>query len=192
MSEGPTIICHGCGAEVPDWMRFHHQPEGCGQYTTPDPRRERATGEEGDGVPANIARAAEWWSNDDAAPFVERAPPPGDVPPKPWPLEEELRRSANDFLARLGWDVYDLEQGFRADGSSRVAEGIGDTYILHTDLRVAAWVEYKRWDNEPSEDQTRFARRVLDAGGIYLLVYETAQLVAWHELVRRRDASARL
>lgn len=101
--------------------------------------------------------------------------------------EDELRRSCNELLTKLGYDVYDLEQGYRPDGSSRVALGIGDTYIQHGRFGVRAWIEYKKWDNEPTPDQVDFGEAELTAGGSYLVIYEAPQLVAWHELVRRSN-----
>jgi hypothetical protein len=106
-----------------------------------------------------------------------RAPAPGPPPPKPWGLEEELRGAGNDLLKLVGFAVYDLEQGYRKDGSSRQTLGIGDCFIAGHGL--TAWIEYKRWDNEPSPEQLAFADVVLSEGGIYLLVYELEQLVTW-------------
>lgn len=177
-----TIRCHGCGEDVPAWTRYHWTGPGTGHYTEPDPRAPKGEPDEtGDDRPANIRRASAWWADGD----VRRAPPPGDVPPKPWAKEEELRRSCNNLLRSLGYDVSDLEQGFRLDGSSRVELGLPDTYIQHPALGVRAWIEYKRWDNEPALDQCVFAEAELAAGGSWLLIYEAGQLMAWHALVRR-------
>lgn len=113
------------------------------------------------------------------------APPPGPVPKKiGWLLEAELRGIGSDLMRTLGFVVYDLEQEYRADGSSRVTEGIGDSYFQGRGIR--GWIEWKRWDNEPSDKQRAFALEELGQGGIYLLVYETAQLVTWNQI---REAS---
>ena len=175
-----TIECHGCGLSVPHWMRFHHRPPGCDQYTRPDPKATKVQTKDPDGRPANIVRASRFFG---APPF--RAPAPGPVPKKPWPKEDELRKRALGLLANLGYDVYDFEQGYRADGSSRVTLGVGDAYVQHKQLGIRAWIEFKRWDNEPEVEQVAFGEGELAAGGSYLVIYETGQLVAWHELMRR-------
>lgn len=177
--------CHGCGQEVPAWTRFHHAPEGCGQYTTPDPKAKRTRTSDPDGRPANIVRAARFFGDP-----PHMAPAPGSVPPKGrWLTEEELRGQSLDLLETLGYDTSDLEQGYRGtgdrEGSSRVRLGIADAYVTHARLGVRAWIEFKRWDNEPGVDQIAFGEQELAAGGCYLVVYETAQLVAWHEIIRR-------
>lgn len=174
--------CEGCGALVPEWMRFHHPPEGCGRYTTPDPRFEKPRTKDPDGRPANIVRASRFWGE---PPY--RAPAPGPVPGKPWPLEEEVRRGSTELLLALGYCVSDLEQGHRPESGSRVRLGVPDMYVTHSGLMVRAWIEFKRWDGEPTAEQIEWGEEELAAGGSYLLVYESAQLVAWHELVRRRS-----
>lgn len=172
--------CAGCGELVEHWVRFHHRPEGCGQYTTPDPKAPTVRTKDPEGRPANIVRASRFFG---APPFL--APAPGPVPKKPWPLEEDVRRDGLGFLAKLGYDVYDFEQGYRADGSSRVTNGVADAYVQHAQLGIRAWIEFKRWDNEPEAEQSAFGEAELAAGGAYLVIYEVGQLLAWHEAVRR-------
>ncbi len=166
-------------------MRFHHAPDGCNQYTEPDPKAPKIRTKDPLGRPANIVRAARFFGD---PPHL--VPAPGEVPPKNlWPAEDELRGQSLDFLERIGYDVSDLEQGYRGrdgeGGTSRVRLGLPDAYVTHAALAVRDWIEFKRWDNEPSPDQVAFGEQELAAGGCYLVVYETAQLVAWHEAVRR-------
>lgn len=179
-----------CGELVDDHVRFHfakpHEEnegtEAAGHYVT-DPIRDSTNGDRpgfsvDESWPKHMVRASVFFGH---PPY--KAPPPGPVPAKPWGLEAELRRGCVAFLQRVGFAVYDLEQGYRDDGSSRVGEGIGDVYFHG--LGIRGWVECKRWDNKPSEAQRAFGLEELEAGGIYLLVYEVAQLVTWNQLRRR-------
>ena len=178
--------CEVCGELLESHVRYHWLPDGDGHYVTRGSYA-KAKSEEielaavSPKLPACVRRASRWWgSPPQRAPAVslERAPA------KPWGKEDDLRRAVIELLELRGFFVYDLEQGFRADESSRQTPGIGDAYFVHIGqprLELQGWIETKRWDNEPSEDQYTFGSRVLEAGGIYLLVYELAQIERWLE-----------
>jgi len=176
-------VCAGCGEELDDYVRFHWTGPESGHYA--DEEAEPTAGLEDpveldESWTANVRRAAVFFGR---GPL--RAPPPGPRPPAPWGREDDLRRGCVGFLRDLGFAVYDLEQGFRSDGSTRVGEGIGDIYFHGHGLR--GWVECKRWNNEPSKKQVAFGLEELGAGGCYLVIYELGQLVEWtHD--RRRSS----
>lgn len=176
-----------CGELVEDWIRFHRPdprsddghyveekgggvsevPAGASRVPPPpEPAKRRTKGG------TRRARCAHLWGDD-----AHRAPEPGPELSKPWPKEAELRAAGNNVLELAGFAVYDLEQGFRKDGSTRVTTGIGDVFFVGHGIR--GWIEYKRWDNEPTPEQHVFADLVLRNGGTYLLVYEVAQLGTW-------------
>ena len=166
-----------CGELVEDHVRFHWLAVDVGHYVD-DPPAKLLPPEDvvvPEDWPVRFKRSHDLWSSTG----IHRAPfPLLPVPAKPgWRPEEVLRGVCNEWLELQGFDVDDLEQGYREDGSSRVGLGIGDCFI--TGHGVTAWIEYKRWDNEPSADQRAFGRRVLENGGIYLLVYELVQLEHW-------------
>ena len=95
----------------------------------------------------------------------------------------------NRLLRQLGYRAYNLEQGHRPGaGHTRVGKGIPDVYFHG--LGVRGWVEFKRWDNDQTPEQEEFERHELEAGGIYLLVYELEQLVRWHEERPSRPGTA--
>jgi len=172
-----------CGELLEDHVRFHWTGEGVGHYVDPEGEERTAAEAELDiaadpSWTINLRRTIPFWG---AAPH--RAPPPGPRPPKPWGKEEDLRRGAIKYLKEVGFAVYDLEQGYREDGSSRVGEGIGDAYIQIPGL--SAWVEFKRWDNELSAKQRTFGTDELEAGGCYLVIYELGQLVEWNSNRRK-------
>jgi hypothetical protein len=174
-----------CGAMVPDWMRFHRPTSDSddGHYVddpssvvvVDNPVRELPS----DDWPVRFKRSGHLWG-----PAPHRCRPPTiPVPSKPWGREDELRRSVLAFLELQGCWTYDLEQGHRADESSRQTPGIGDAYFFDGHHGLQGWIETKRWDNEPSEDQRTFGERVLQSGGIYLLVYELGQVQDWWKAV---------
>lgn len=176
-----------CGELVESHTRYHWTDfaGGEGHYVDGQERESKparpGAAEQLESWPPNLVRASSLWG-----PPPATAPPPGEVPPKSfWPTEAELRRDGSKLMKTFGFAVYDLEQGFRVDQSSRVTEGIGDTYFHGEGIR--GWIEWKRWDNEPSDAQRAFGLEELAHGGIYLLVYETEQLVHWNQL--RRELS---
>lgn len=194
-----------CGELVESYARFHYArpheenvgTEAAGHYVHgPSLQEEHTDTFDGsvwtrelpprrDRKPYNLRLLADLWGG---APQL--APSPGAAPPDPklWDPESTVRRLSIDFMESFGYSVADLEQGYRGDGSTRVQTGIGDAYFHGHDLR--GWIEFKRWDNRPSADQIAFARRELDAGGIYLLIYEPGQLLAWHQAVRTHQGGS--
>jgi hypothetical protein len=172
-----------CGQLVEDHVRFHWTGPEHGHYVEEELQVAAAAVPGGmlipESWPKHLVFAASFFAG---PPYM--APPPGEVPPKPWGKEATLRRLGLQFLKGQGYGVWDLEQGYRAEsGGSRQGSGIGDAYVIRQDVR--AWIEFKRYDNEPSDAQVAFGTAVLDAGGIYLLIYEVDQLVRWHQALGR-------
>jgi hypothetical protein len=171
-----------CGEVVESHVTFHWLTTEEGHYVNDEKARAK---ENRDRLEVERNGRAEWPVNLQRAGALfgsppNRAPAFLAVPLKRlWTPEDNLRRAGNAVMRDLGYAVYDLEQGYRKDGSSRQTVGIGDCYFIG-DV-VQGWIEYKRWDNEPSQAQYAFAREVLEAGGIYLLVYDTYQLATWHQ-----------
>lgn len=177
-----------CGVLVEDHVRFHWTSNEVGHYVDAD--RQLETGgdlppaEVSPKLPACVRRASRMWGHPPwQAPAVTRE----RAPAKPWGSEDDLRADVLGAMAVRGFHVYDLEQGYREGrGGSRQTPGIGDAYFVHVSHSLEGWIETKLWDNEPSEAQYQFGTRVLEAGGIYLLVYEIAQVERWLDAVDPR------
>ncbi len=119
------------------------------------------------------------WMHARASDSRQAAPPPGEAPPKPWPLEDTARWTLMEVMGQLGYTAHNLEQGHRPDGGhSRVTKGLPDVYFTGHGYR--GWIETKRWDNDQTPEQTAFMAEELENNGIYLLIYEPEQFVRWH------------
>lgn len=126
------------------------------------------------------------------------APPPAVPPRRPWGIEEGLRLDVRRELGRAAalrqhhgkgagklpepighGDVHDLEQGHRPErGGTRVSKGLPDLYFRGHGIR--GWIETKRWDNVQTSEQVEWMLGELEAGGVYLLVYEVGQIARWY------------
>lgn len=169
-----------CGAEVEDHVRFHWTGDTGHYVGAPAGDKDESSEDGPETWPPNLRRmSAQGFMGDPP----KRAPHPGLVPDQlTWLPEESLRRMALEFLEGRGYEVHDLEQGFRPDGSSRVSLGLPDAYVQGHGVR--AWLEFKRWDNELTADQKTFAAKELRNGGSYLLIYEVEQVRLWHVAVK--------
>lgn len=87
--------------------------------------------------------------------------------------EEKLRRACNDTWKLLGFLVYDLEQGYRWGGTTRVTAGIADVLLLGHGLHV--WIEYKATTPQ-SEAQEFFEDSVKRNGGYYYVQRKVADV----------------
>ena len=73
--------------------------------------------------------------------------------------EEEIRRDVVKALRALGYSVWDTEQGYRKDGSTRVTAGLPDLFIAGHGRAIA--VEMKSLNGTfPSVSQRKLQRVV--------------------------------
>lgn len=190
MAKDDLVPCGVCGELVESWVRFHYaephtDPENPGHY-----------------VDGHTREVKEPVFIDETAPFDAEsygmAPPAPERPNVPkalkkvlTPLEEDVRWDGIGFLRGVGYQVYNMEQGYRpGPGHTRVGVGVPDTYFQGHG--ATGWIEFKRPDGKEArekqtDDQKSFERYELENGGVYLLVESVAQLVEWDRAYRGKQ-----
>lgn len=78
------------------------------------------------------------------------------------PLEKDEERAIISAAQQLGFHVYKTSQPQPAVGMTK---GLPDLYLSHPKLELRLWWEVKREGNTPTEHQSRFAKRIQEAGG---------------------------
>jgi hypothetical protein len=150
-----TLTCSGCGATVPAWMRYHHAPEGCGQYTEPA----KGAGAEKGAKARNVRAEA------------------SDAPVPDGRSEAEIRHAIVKLLRTLGYGVWDTEQGYRKDGSTRVTKGLPDLFVAGPAGTAA--VELKSAKGKQTPEQKGFGALWTKHGGTYMVWRSEADALAW-------------
>lgn len=106
--------------------------------------------------------------------------------PKDTRKEAEIRMGIREALGLYGWDVLDLEQGWRKDGTTRVTKGIADLAVMG--YGIFAWLEVKRPSTKQTVDQVAFEERCKGAGVPYHVVRSEDEAVEIMESLKaRRD-----
>jgi len=108
--------------------------------------------------------------------------------------EAEIRIGTRKALTKLGWDVLDLEQGYRPHecracgakiaGGTRVPLGTADLAVMG--FGVFAWIEVKRAGGRQTPDQLSFERRCKAAGVPYVVARSESEAVEYVEGLRTR------
>lgn len=176
------IPCAVCGELVEPWTRFHWakpftDPENPGHYV--------------DGGSRNLGAGPQETTEGEGL-----APPPPERPKYPKglekllaPSEDDVRREIVNYLDLSGWDVWDLEQGYRAGpGGARVTSGMSD--VVAVGFGLVAFIEMKSPKGQTARKkqrpgQARLERAVLGVGGTYLLVESLEQVKTWEKNHRR-------
>lgn len=171
-----------CGELVEDHVRFHWTSNDAGHYAD-DGKASSIAGAATTAAPAPPQGPAE-----EARDVLHRGPP---VPKVQAPIgggtEHDLvLKPAMDLFETLGYQVWQLEQNRKGE-SARQTPGLADLFVAGHG--VTAWAECKRWDGKQKPTQRTFETAVLTNGGIYLLVYELAQISTWHRAVLARKGS---
>lgn len=91
--------------------------------------------------------------------------------------EEEIRLAIRGVLELGGYVAVDLEQGYRADGSSRTRLGLADLYVMGRGR--SAWIEVKSVTGKQSDHQRGFEADCRRAGIAYFLWRSETEAMEW-------------
>lgn len=97
--------------------------------------------------------------------------------------EQEIRRDIVGFLRALGYRVWDHEQGYRKDGSTRVTKGFPDLIVAGHGRIVAAEIKSARGKLTP--EQQEFRDTWVENGGEHVVWRSVGDARTWHETVER-------
>lgn len=111
--------------------------------------------------------------------------------------EARRKQDARNTVTMLGWDILDLEQGWRPftcpkcdnplPGGTRVSLGLADWCVMRAG--VVAWIEWKTEDNVQTPAQQKFQKRCEAEGVPYAVCRNTAEAVAFLESLMRGRAA---
>lgn len=113
---------------------------------------------------------------------AERAPARRDDPR----LEDEIRRTIVGVLELHGFVVLDFEQGYRADGTTRVRKGLADLYVMG--FGASAWIEVKSAAGRQRPEQKEFEADCERGGVPYMLWRHEDEAKRWAEATRAAAA----
>ncbi len=91
--------------------------------------------------------------------------------------EEEIRRDVVKALRALGFDIWDTEQGYRRDGTTRVTKGLPDLFIAGRGATAA--VEMKALKGKQTPEQIDFQESWTANGGTYFIWRSLDDALAW-------------
>lgn len=113
---------------------------------------------------------------------TERAPARRNDPR----LEDEIRRTIVGVLELHGFVVLDFEQGYRADGTTRVRKGLADLYVMG--FGASAWIEVKSATGRQRPEQKDFEADCERGGVPYMLWRHEDEAKRWAEATRAAAA----
>ena len=91
--------------------------------------------------------------------------------------EEEIRRDVVKALRSLQFEVWDTEQGYRRDGSTRVTKGLPDLFVMGHGATAA--VELKSLKGKQTPEQVDFEMAWTDNGGTYFVWRSLDEALTW-------------
>lgn len=91
--------------------------------------------------------------------------------------EQEIRLAIRKALDLSGYAVYDTEQGYRKDGSTRVTKGLADLLVLGNGRML--FVEVKSAKGRLTEPQKAFARHCEESGTPHRVWRSEAEAIEW-------------
>jgi hypothetical protein len=118
-----------------------------------------------------------WDSRADSGAPAAREDRRQDAPVPDGRSEAEIRHAIVKLLRTLGYGVWDTEQGYRKDGSTRVTKGLPDLFVAGPAGTAA--VELKSAKGKQTPEQKEFGALWTKHGGTYMVWRSEADALAW-------------
>ena len=91
--------------------------------------------------------------------------------------EEQIKRDVVKALRAMQFQVWDTEQGYRRDGSTRVTKGLPDLFVAGHGATAA--VEMKSLKGKQTPEQQEFEDAWTDNGGTYFVWRSLDEALSW-------------